>query len=198
MRKASLFVASFGLMLFCAFSTTLLAQVTGGGSTGRLPPQPQAQPLAQPLTQPLTQPQAQTSALPDQGYILGSEDVLQIDVLGRSDFSIKGKVGTDGKIQLPLLGSVTASDKTVLQLGDEIRQALQKGGFFTKPIVVVQVVSYASRYVTVLGAVGAPGLIPVDGGHIACPKFWRVWGASGIAEPTMSLCAPKRANEVLR
>jgi polysaccharide export outer membrane protein len=100
--------------------------------------------------------------LPDQGYLLGPEDVVQVDVLGRSDFSVKTKVGSDGKIQLPLLGTVSASDRTVLQLREEIKMALQKGGFFTQPIVEVQVASYASRYVTVLGAVGTPGLIPVD------------------------------------
>ena len=71
-------------------------------------------------------------------------------------------VGTDGKIQLPLLGAMAASDRTVLQLREDIKDALQKRGFFTQPIVEVQVVSYASRYVTVLGAVGTPGLIPVD------------------------------------
>lgn len=115
---------------------------------------------SQPMPQ--TQTPSLTSGTPDQGYILGSEDVVQVDVLGRSDFSAKSKVGTDGKIQLPLLGSVDASNRTVLQLSDDIKRALQKGGFFTQPIVAVQVVSYASRYVTVLGAVGSPGLIPVD------------------------------------
>ena len=98
----------------------------------------------------------------DEGYILGAEDVVQVDVLGRSDFSAKSKVGTDGKIQLPLLGAVPAADRTVLKLRDEIRVALQKGGFFTQPIVEVQIASYASRYVTVLGAVSTPGLVPVD------------------------------------
>ena len=42
--------------------------------------------------------QPQTPAPPNQGYILGPEDVLQIEVLGRTDFSTKTMVGTDGKI----------------------------------------------------------------------------------------------------
>jgi polysaccharide biosynthesis/export protein len=123
-----------------------------------------AQPVPAPATAPaLAQPAlAQPAGMPDQGYILGAEDVVQVEVLGRTDFTTKTKIGADGKIQLPLLGAIPASDRSVLQLREQIRDALQKGGFFNRPIVDVQVVSYASRYVTVLGAVGSPGLIPVD------------------------------------
>jgi len=123
-----------------------------------------AQPAPAPATVPaLAQPAlAQPAGMPDQGYILGAEDVVQVEVLGRTDFTTKTKIGADGKIQLPLLGAIPASDRSVLQLREQIRDALQKGGFFNRPIVDVQVVSYASRYVTVLGAVGSPGLIPVD------------------------------------
>ena len=105
---------------------------------------------------------AQPAGMPDQAYILGPEDVVQVEVLGRTDFTTKTKIGVDGKIQLPLLGAVPAADRTVLQLRAQITDALQKAGFFNRPIVEVQVASYASRYVTVLGAVGSPGLIPVD------------------------------------
>ena len=105
---------------------------------------------------------AQPAGMPDQAYILGPEDVVQVEVLGRTDFTTRTKIGADGKIQLPLLGAIPAADRTVLQFRDQVRDALQKGGFFNRPIVDVQVASYASRYVTVLGAVGSPGLIPVD------------------------------------
>ncbi len=144
------------LILSCLSPVSVSAQGQGPSGPGRILPLPPSQAQAAPQQAMAAPP------LPDQGYILGSEDVLQVDVLGRSDFSAKSKVGTDGKIQLPLLGAIPASDRTVLQLRDEIKAALQKGGFFTQPIVEVQVVSYASRYVTVLGAVGSPGLIPVD------------------------------------
>src|SRR3954462_7910432 len=123
-----------------------------------------AQPAPAPVTPPaLAQPvPAQPAGMPDQAYILGPEDVVQVEVLGRTDFTTKTKIGVDGKIQLPLLGAVPAADRTVLQLRAQITEALQKAGFFNRPIVEVQVASYASRYVTVLGAVGSPGLIPVD------------------------------------
>ncbi len=123
----------------------------------------QPAPVAPPAiaAQPALAP-AQPAGMPDQAYILGPEDVVQVDVLGRTDFTTRTKIGADGKVQLPLLGAIAAADRTVLQFRDQVRDALQKGGFFNRPIVDVQVASYASRYVTVLGAVGTPGLIPVD------------------------------------
>lgn len=125
---------------------------------------------------PLQTPPAAVAPVVDEGYILGPEDVVQVDVLGRSDFSVKSKITTDGRIQLPLLGAVQAANRTVLQLRTEIRAALQKGGFFTQPIVEVQVASYASRYVTVLGAVATPGLIPVDRAYRLSEILARVGG----------------------
>ena len=86
---------------------------------------------------PLHTPPAAGAPATNDGYLLGSEDVVQVDVLGRSDFSARSKIGTDGRIQLPLLGAVPAADRTVLQLRNEIRVALQKGGFLTQPIVEV-------------------------------------------------------------
>src|ERR1700754_4574903 len=57
---------------------------------------------------PLQTPPAVGTPVTDEAYILGAEDVVQVDVLGRSDFSARSKVGTDGKIQLPLLGAIAA------------------------------------------------------------------------------------------
>ena len=130
---------------------------------GRHEANAQPAPVAPPAiaAQPALAP-AQPAGMPDQAYILGPEDVVQVDVLGRTDFTTRTKIGADGKVQLPLLGAIAAADRTVLQFRDQVRDALQKGGFFNRPIVDVQVASYASRYVTVLGAVGTPGLIPVD------------------------------------
>lgn len=172
MRSGKIVVGSLVLPI-CLISFVAIAQPLQGPPPG----QPISGAAAGVL--PLQTPQAAVaSAAPatDEGYVLGAEDVVQVDVLGRSDFSVKSKVGTDGKIQLPLLGAVPASDRTVLQLRNEIRVALQKGGFFTQPIVEVQVASYASRYVTVLGAVATPGLVPVDRAYRLSEILARVGG----------------------
>src|SRR6185312_13159266 len=158
MRTAKYLIVIVGLILSCLAPDSSFAQ--SAPRTGQLPmPQSPAAPATASGAQ---APATQSATAADLGYILGAEDVVQVDVLGRSDFSAKSKVGTDGKIQLPLIGSFPAANRSVLQLREDVREALQNGGFFNKPIVDVVVVSYASRYVTVLGAVGSPGLIPVD------------------------------------
>jgi polysaccharide export outer membrane protein len=104
----------------------------------------------------------QEASTPDRDYILGPEDVVEVQVLGRTDFTTRARIGQDGTIQLPYLGTITATKMTTTQFSGQVSKALEAGGFFARPIVRVEIVSFASRTVTVLGAVGSPGLIPVD------------------------------------
>jgi len=111
-----------------------------------------------------------------QAYILGPQDVVEVELLGQGDFHVRAPVATDGSILLPYLGKVTAANKTCDQLGSEISQALEAGGFYAHPVLSVQIVSYASRYVTVLGEVGAPGLVPIDRNYHLSDILARVGG----------------------
>ena len=101
-------------------------------------------------------------SLAERSYVLGPEDVLQVSVLGQADFNTRTRVGEDGTIQLPYLGQVEASNRTARQLEEQVAQALKTGGYFSHPIVSVETIGFASRNVTVLGSVGAPGVIPID------------------------------------
>jgi polysaccharide export outer membrane protein len=112
----------------------------------------------------------------DQTYVLGSSDVIEVSVLEHTDFTTRGRIGEDGTIRLPFLGPVMAANRTAAQLGDDVAQALDKGGFFTHPIVKVEIVSYGSRYVTVLGEVGTPGIVPVDRAYRLSEILARVGG----------------------
>ena len=97
-----------------------------------------------------------------QTYVLGPADVIEVSVLGRPDFTTKGRIAEDGTLSLPYLGSVKVSDMTANQLSEDLAKSLLHGGYYVNPIVKVEIVSFASRYVTVLGNVGTPGLVPVD------------------------------------
>jgi polysaccharide export outer membrane protein len=109
-------------------------------------------------------------------YVLGPGDVVEAQVLGRSDFSARGRIGADGSFQLPFVGSIAAANKTATELSVDIGKALEAGGYFAHPIVKVEIVSYASRYVIVLGSVGAPGLVPVDRAYRLSEILARVGG----------------------
>jgi polysaccharide export outer membrane protein len=97
----------------------------------------------------------------DAEYVLGPEDVIEIEVVGQQD-KIHARVYTDGTIQMNLIGTINAGGKTTRQLGAELAAALKTGGYYSNPVVNVEVSSFASRYVTVLGAVGQPGLVPMN------------------------------------
>lgn len=132
--------------------------------------------------------QASTPAAPapppaqgDQNYLIGPGDTVEVTALERSDFDTKAKVGADGMIQLPLIGAVAASNRTAQQLNDQISAALIKGGFFSRPNLSVQVISFAARYVTVLGAVTSPGLVPIDRAYRVSEILARVGGVKESA-----------------
>jgi polysaccharide export outer membrane protein len=119
-----------------------------------------AQPAPTESTTPLGGP-APEGASSD--YILGRDDVIQVGLLGGvGGFGGRVRVQADGTVQLNFIGKIEAANHTTAELADAIRDALKKGGYFADPVVTIEVVGYASRYVTVLGAVGSPGLIPIN------------------------------------
>ncbi len=130
----------------------------------------------------------------DKNYILGPADVIEVSVLGRTEYVSRSRISEDGTIQLQYLGTVTAANRTAAQLSEDVAKALEKGGFFTSPIVRVDVVSYASRYVTVLGNFGSPGLVPVDRAYRLSEIVARVGGVKEAGSDYVIL-TPKNGTE---
>lgn len=155
------FLASFAAMVAAAFAVPAAAQTA-----------PATQPavvVAQPATAP-------TPTSLGEGYVIGIGDTLDVVMVGVEDFRGRVVVQQDGTIQLPYVGSLRALDKTLLQLGKEIADSLDRGGYYVKPAIQVTVAQITSRYVTVLGAVGSPGLVPVDRAYRASEMIARVGG----------------------
>jgi polysaccharide export outer membrane protein len=95
-------------------------------------------------------------------YVLGPDDVVTVLVYGQQEFDVTTKIKPDGTIVMPLIGTVQASGKTVLQLMEEVRRRLVAGNFLRDPIVNVEVREYNSKFVRVAGKAGAPTLVPLD------------------------------------
>ena len=121
------------------------------------------------------------------GYVLGTGDMVEVAVLGRDDFRSRVQIQVDGTIQLPFIGDVPAVNRTVLQLRNEIRAALVAGQYFNEPAVSVTVVSYASRYVTVLGEVAAPGIVAIDRSYRLSEIMARIGGLRPSAADVITL-----------
>lgn len=129
---------------------------------------------AAPATQSSNVAKAEVSV--DGGYVLGPSDVIEVNLLGVPNFTTRDRISDDGTIKLPYLGAFPAANKTSGQLSDDIAHALEAGGFFNHPIVKIDVGSYASRYVTVLGNFTSPGLVPVDRAYHLSEIIARVGG----------------------
>lgn len=151
-----------------------------------------AQPVAasgQPAAPVVATPEPASSA-----YVLGRDDVVEVGLLGRSDFGGRARVQADGTIQLPFIGKVQAADKNSSELSETVRKALQDGKFFQDPVVTVEVVGYASRYVTVLGQFGAPGLVPINRPYRLSEIIARVGGVRDGAADYI-VVRPERGDE---
>lgn len=166
---------------FLAVSTAAIALALPAGA--QQAPRPAPQPAAPAAA---TSTPAAPVSLAD-GYVLGVGDTIEVSVLGRAEYTARVQVQADGTIQLPYLKSVPAQNMTVLQLREDVRKRLIAGGYYTDPVVNVVVASYTSRYVTVLGAVGQPGLVPVDRSYRVSEILARVGGPQATGDDNLVL-----------
>ena len=90
-------------------------------------------------------------------YIVGPDDVLQVEVYGNPDLSQNAVVGTDGTISMPFLGSVEVDNRSASDVAENIRAGLE-ADFLVNPHVTVVVKLHRSQPVQVTGAVKQPGV----------------------------------------
>ena len=164
------------------FSSRLLAAVVALGMSVITPAIAQDS-----ATMPTADPAGAPPNALSEGYVLGAGDVVEVAVLGREDYRARVQVQVDGTVQLPLINDIPAANRTVLQLRSDIRAALIGGGYFTNPAISVAVASFASRYVTVLGEVATPGLVPIDRSYRVSEILARVGGHRPTAADILTL-----------
>jgi polysaccharide biosynthesis/export protein len=93
----------------------------------------------------------------DEGYVVGPEDVLRIEVWREPELSsARTTVRADGKISLLLLDDIQASGFTPRQLKEQITERLKK--FLNNPEVYVIPLEIHSQFVYIVGAVAKPGV----------------------------------------
>lgn len=100
-----------------------------------------------------------TPATQDPSYVIGAQDVLDVDVWKEKELTRAVEVRPDGKISLPLLNDIQASGLTPMQLAANITDGLKK--FITDPQVTVIVTQINSQRVYILGEVTKPGAYPL-------------------------------------
>lgn len=102
---------------------------------------------------------AHKAATDNPNYIIGPQDILDIDVWKEPELTRAVPVRPDGKISLPLLNDVQAAGLTPGKLADQITESLKK--YITDPQVTVIVASINSQRVYILGEVTRAGAYPL-------------------------------------
>lgn len=133
-------------MLRLGSLVVILTMGTGVASaqTPSTPPRPSPTQIA------ATQPQ-------EKDYIIGPEDILEIQVWGNRDLNQTVFVRPDGRTSLPLVGEIGVAGKSVQQLQDHLTnvyEATVKGA-----VVTVIVREIKSRPVYFVGGFGRPGVM---------------------------------------
>jgi len=95
-------------------------------------------------------------------YIVGSQDVLQVQLFDQPDLGGKYTVEADGTFSFPLIGRVMAGGLTLRKVETELRTRLSDG-YFVNPQVIVSIEQYRSRRVFVMGEVRSPGPVSLTG-----------------------------------
>jgi polysaccharide export outer membrane protein len=92
---------------------------------------------------------------------VGPRDVLDIRVLEDQSMSGRVTVADDGQIVLNVIGKVAVAGLTAAQIESKLKSLLDN--FLTKATISVQVVEFASKPISVVGAVVRPGRIGATG-----------------------------------
>lgn len=134
-------------LLGCVFAAVMLLAGCGGGGSAPAAPGPTAGTGGG---------GGNGMAVEDtlRAYELGSGDRVRITVFRHPDLSGEFDLDGQGRFALPLVGEVSAANRTVRELEREIAAAYSEG-FLVDPQVSVEVMNYRPFYI--LGEVRNPG-----------------------------------------
>jgi polysaccharide export outer membrane protein len=154
------------------------ASVTGCAST----PEPT---IGMAASQPVAElGQANYSISRPTSYAIRPADQLSVTVFREPDLSLENvKVGVEGNVSLPMVGSIPAAGMTAKQFEQDVTRRLAAAGL-KNPIVSVNIAEYASHLVTVEGGVEKPGVYAFQPGARLSSAIALSGGARRIANET--------------
>lgn len=114
--------------------------------------------------------------------------MLQINIYQEPDLDATVRVDADGKITLPLIGSIHIGGKTVGETQQLIHQ-LYKGDYLVNPHITILMLYYAERRVLVNGQVNNPGevMFPPEEEMTLTQAIARARGTTRLASSTVTI-----------
>jgi polysaccharide export outer membrane protein len=95
-------------------------------------------------------------------YLLGPGDAIRIQVFQNPDLTVEARVSEAGVISFPLLGALRIGGMSPTNVEKLIAQRLRDGKYLQNPQVTVNVTTFRSQQVSVLGNVARPGRYPLE------------------------------------
>ncbi|MEM7780761.1 MAG: polysaccharide biosynthesis/export family protein [Pseudomonadota bacterium] len=121
------------------------------------------------------------SQAPAATYALRPSDRITVTVFREPDLSVEDvRLGVDGLVSLPMLGSIPAAGMTTRQFEQNVSQRLLAAGL-RAPMVSVNISDYASHLVTVEGAVTEPGVYAFQPGSRLSSAIAMAKGTTNVA-----------------
>lgn len=125
--------------------------------------------------------------------IIGSGDVITIYALDAEELSRSWRVGSNGELNLPLAGKLQAGGLSVEEFEKQLVEKLRAQIRF--PQVFVTVSEIRSQPVTVVGAVGKPGTLQLQGRKTLLDVLMEAGGPADPG-PTLSLTRRKESGAI--
>ena len=152
MKKARMLAIFLGV----AICSLAVLQVQAGQVPAQMAGIQQAslQPLLTPASKP---PQAAAG-----NYVVGPEDLLDVQVFGEEDLTRQVRVNGEGEIVLPLVGALKVAGMTPKAIEQRLMQAYGTN-YLRNPQITLSVKEYRHQRVSVTGAVDKPGYYEIIG-----------------------------------
>jgi polysaccharide biosynthesis/export protein len=125
-------------------------------------------------------------------YIIGPEDVLNVDILDVTELSHEYRVSNDGTIYVAILpGPISAAGLTLPQFTTALSKELQSTGMVADPHLTVTVSESRSHSIGITGAVRKPQIYPVFSQTTLLDAFSQ---AEGLADDASSVAIVHRGD----
>ncbi len=129
---------------------------------------------------------------------LGPGDVFTVRVYGEDAMTGSHQIAPDGTINFPLLGAVQVNGLEPTEVAQKIQSELVERDLLRTPHVSVYVEEYASKRVSVVGAVANPGTFALAPGMTVVQAISMAGGFSSLADRDATVVTRRVDEELIR
>ena len=119
----------------------------------------------------------------EEEYRIGTQDLLEVQVLGVQDLRRETRVNAKGLIGLPLIGAVRVAGLTSAE-AETLIAGLYSKNYLQNPEVSIFVKEFTRQNVTIDGAVAKPGIYPLKGQTTLLQALANAGGQGALTDMT--------------